>query len=208
MKTQLRFGVTILMLGATLAVAKFNARGQTPLSRPLTSIDREIDGWIGEDDPPPAPRILESLSATSFLSRTYRRGNAAMNVWIAFYANQRAGETMHSPKHCVPGTGWEFIEQQMVSAPTDRGPVAVNDYVLIRPDERMRLRMLYWYQSPRRVVASEYTGKIALIWDALRYGETSGSIVRITLADGAAERAQGIAFAAQLIRRMDRCFSR
>jgi EpsI family protein len=199
-----RFGATVLLLGATVAVAKFHAPLDAGLARPLESIDSRLDGWVGSEDAPPEARILESLAATAFLSRTYRRGDDSMNVWVAFYANQHAGETMHSPKYCVPGTGWEFVEQHAARVQTDRRSVGINDYVLIRPGDRMR--MLYWYQSPKRVVASEYVGKLALMWDAFRYGQTSGSIVRITFADDPAELDHALSFAGAVMAQVDRCF--
>ena len=100
----LRFGVACLLLGSTLVASRIAAiRGSQPLSRPLATIDSRIGDWIGSEDEPLPPNIVESLGATSYLSRTYRRGAQSLNLFVAFYANQRAGESMHSPKHCLPG---------------------------------------------------------------------------------------------------------
>jgi len=199
-----RFGATLLLLGGTVAISYFNGRGDSALARPLESIDSQLDGWFGSDDPPPESGVLNTLAATSFLSRTYRRGDASMNLWVAFYAHQQAGETMHSPKLCLPGSGWELIEQQSARVQARRLSVGINDIVLMRPGDRMR--MLYWYQSPKRVVASEYAGKLALMWDAFRYGQSSGSLVRITFADDPAERDHALSFAGAVMTQVDRCF--
>jgi EpsI family protein len=205
MNDNLRFGATILVLGATVGVAKFNSvRTYESLSAPLSSIGREIGGWVGTDDAPPSERVQQSLAATSFLSRTYRRGTLEMSLWIAYYANQRAGESMHSPKYCLPGAGWELMEQEAANLATREGGVRVNEYVLMRPGDR--LRMLYWYQNRNRVVASEYVGKLALVWDAMRSGQRSGSIVRITLPDDPAGRAEAAMFAAAIMEEVNRCF--
>jgi EpsI family protein len=205
MNQNLRFSATVLAMSATLGVIRFaRDRDQPALGFPISSIDRQVKGWTATDDTPPSAYILKSLGATSFLSRTYRRGAVDMNLWIAYYANQQAGETMHSPKYCLPGTGWELIAQDAARIPVGDESVAVNDYLMIRPGEQMG--MLYWYQSRKRVVASEYAGKLALMWDAIRYGQTSGSIVRITLPEGNAHRAEGLAFAGEIIRQLARCY--
>lgn len=205
MNEHFRFGATMLALAVTFAVTKVNeGRPPRPLALPLSNIASDIEGWVGIDDPPPPEQILKSLNATAFLSRTYRRGGDSMNVWVAYYARQQAGETMHSPKHCVPGSGWEFIAQDAVRLKGSGGGADVNEYVLIRPGERMR--MLYWYQSRQRIVSSEYIGKLALMWDAIRYGQTSGSLVRVTLPDRAGSRDDSLAFAAEVMSQVRRCF--
>ena len=52
--------------------------------------------------------------------------------------------------------------------------------------------VLYWYQANGRVIASEYWGKIFLVWDSLRTGRRDGAIVRFVVpirkgSDGNAE---------------------
>jgi EpsI family protein len=37
----------------------------------------------------------------------------------------------------------------------------------------------YWYQSHGRVVASEYTSKFYMVYDALRLNRTDGAMVRV-----------------------------
>jgi len=66
--------------------------------------------------------------------------------------------------------------------------------------------VLYWYQSKKRIIASEYSGKILLAEDALLQNSTAASIVRIIVPDtsGALEAAAG--FASELIPQVERCF--
>jgi len=201
----MRFGITVVLLSGALAVSGSNGlRKPQPLARPLSDIAVRIGDWMGTDDTPLPDRIVASLAPTSYITRTYRNGAQEMDLFVAHYANQRAGESMHSPKYCMPGGGWEMLDSGKTSVATNRGRVDVNNYVLYRAGDRMR--MLYWYQGPHRVVASEYTAKIYLLWDAARSGQTAGSIVRITTAErpGAFERA--LDFAGHVISEVERCF--
>jgi len=204
MTSTTRFGATCLLLGGTVAMLHMNAkRGFQPLVEPLSSIGTEIDGWTSTEDPPLTDAVRQSLNATSVLSRTYRRGDRSLNLWIAFYADQRAGEVMHSPKHCLPGAGWDMMPQGTVALTAGARSVRINDYLLTGGGNRQR--MLYWYQGRQRVIASEYSGKLFLMWDAMRYGQTSGSIVRVIFADDPASFEDAQAFAQRVILQMGRC---
>ena len=44
-----------------------------------------------------------------------------------------------------------------------------------------RQLVLYWYQSHRRVVASEYWGKVYTVMDAVRYNRTDAALVRLVI---------------------------
>ncbi len=206
MTSSWRYGATCLMLGSTLLASRA-AMERRPgrLAQPLSSIGARIAGWEGADDPPLARRIADSLNATSYLSRTYRRHGGSIGFFVAFYANQRAGESMHSPKYCLPGGGWEMSNAGKATLHTGGRTVAINDYLLLQPGERAR--MLYWYQNKDRVIASEYAGKLYLVLDALRLGRTSGAIVRLTVADDPAAVQEAYRFAGEVIPQVSRCFA-
>ena len=111
---------------------------------------------------------------------------------------------MHSPKHCLPGAGWEIWDYGSAQIPVDGSSVTVNSYSIANAGQRMVV--LYWYQSKGRIIASEYTGKLLLASDALLQNSTAASIVRIIVPDqpGALEAAR--AMASELIPQIRRCF--
>jgi EpsI family protein len=205
MTSSWHFRISFGLLLGTVAVSGLTARRDAqPLAQPLATIADRIGEWVGTDDPPLPDRVTGSLAATSYLSRTYRNGSKEMNLFIAFYANQRAGESMHSPKYCMPGGGWELMDSGNTAVLSNNRRIDVNNYMLYRNGDRMR--MLYWYQGPHRVVASEYKAKLYLLWDAVRTGQTAGSIVRITAPDAPGALEQALGFATKAISQVDRCF--
>jgi EpsI family protein len=148
---------------------------------------------------------LQRLFLTDFVSRVYSQAGKQLDLFIAYYAEQRSGESMHSPKHCLPGSGWEIWQYGSVDVPIRGGrSVTVNKYSIHKGSEREVV--LYWYQSGSRVIASEYLGKFLLMRDAVLDGRTDGSLVRIVLPDRPGAVEQAVAFAAELIPEVQRCY--
>jgi EpsI family protein len=200
----MRFILTVFTLAATLLTARLmDNRQPEVLARSLAAIDFNIDGWIGTDNPPLSDAVLNELLATSYLSRTYRQGDKKVELFIAYYAQQRGGESMHSPKHCLPGSGWEIWDYGTAPISIDGRMVEINKYSIENSGSRMIV--LYWYQSRRRIIASEWQGKLLLVRDALLAGRTGGSLVRLTVPDHPSAVADGLAFSAAIIPRMQRC---
>jgi EpsI family protein len=203
--TLVAFASTIVLLAGTILLSGLTARRiPESLRVPLDEITRQISGWTAVQDLKVEDSTLGVLKATAYLSRTYRKGPSELNLFIAFYAQQRAGETMHSPKHCLPGAGWEIWRQDSAQIPMDGKRVQINQYSIENTGQRML--MFYWYQSKDRIIANEYLGKLLLARDTLMTGHTAGSIVRIILPDTADFRNEGMGFAANVIPQVQRCF--
>jgi EpsI family protein len=201
-----RFVITMLLLSGTLLASVWSERRKADrLALPLQKIDTGILGWHSLQDGQLDPGVLRKLDPTSYLSRRYRKGSTDLDLFIAYYAQQRAGEAMHSPKHCLPGAGWEIWKLGSAIVPVHGGQVRVNKYSIANSGQRML--MFYWYQGKeQRVIASEYMVKLLLLKDSVFTGHTAGSIVRITLPDTPEAAEEGVAFAARLIEQVEHCF--
>ena|ERR1039458_1157563 len=201
----LSFTATVALLVGTIFLGNLTARRvPSPLAVPLDRISPDLAGWTASPDQELPQSTLHALDATSYLSRPYRKGSTELDLFIAFYAQQRAGESMHSPKHCLPGAGWEIWQHDSALVSTRGKQYEVNKYSIQNDGKRML--MFYWYQSKSRIIASEYLGKIMLARDTIVTGRTAGSIVRITLPDTPGASEEGTAFAEHLIPQVQRCF--
>ncbi len=204
MTATLRTALIVALLAATL-LASWSAdhRPPEPLAYPLETIPAPIGDWTGADNPPLSSAVLKELVATGYLSRTYRQGGKSLGLFVAYYAQQRAGENMHSPKNCLPGAGWEMMEHGFIDIPVDGGQVQVNKYLVRNGSERSLV--IYWYQSKRRIIARELQGKLLLVRDAVFENRTGGSLVRLTLSDQAGALDDGVAFASKVIPLVHHC---
>ncbi len=118
-------------------------------------------------------------------------------LYVGFYQSQRTGATYHSPKNCLPGAGWQFMEADFIALTMpDQARIIVNKVLIQKGLEKQVI--LYWYHDRGRVIASEYWAKIYLVWDAMTKNRTDGSLVRISVPvkDGTVQEAfdQSLAF--------------
>jgi EpsI family protein len=124
--------------------------------------------------------VLHMLKVSDYVMRRYV-DLAGQSLWlyVGYWETQRKGAQMHSPKHCLPGGGWEPLEARRVVIPLSGAPgvIEVNRY-LIQKDQYQQL-VLYWYQSHGQVVASEVEAKIQLVKNAIFHNRTDGALIRI-----------------------------
>jgi len=100
------------------------------------------------------------------------------SVYLGFYDSQTQGRTIHSPRNCLPGSGWEALESTTSRLPIDGG-VPVNQYLLQNGD--LRALVLYWYQGRGRVAHDEYMVKWDLFRDAALHQRTDEALARIVV---------------------------
>lgn len=146
---------------------------------PLSALPMRVGQWSGMNVPIPR-RILAATGLDEYVNRLYRdpAGNT-VTLFMDYYESQRTGQTIHSPKNCLPGAGWQpLTSRRLVVKMPGRSPVVMNEYVVARDIDR--LLVLYWYQERGRDIASEYAAKFWLSYDALFRNRTDGGLVRVT----------------------------
>jgi EpsI family protein len=183
--------VLVFCLFATLLV--IHARGdvdRVPQSAPLSQLPGTFGPWTSEDIPI-SPEVLDILGKGDFLNRVYTEGkpeavgqaatpafSRPVQLFIAYFATQRSGQSIHSPQNCLPGSGWSFLSSGVTTFSDQTGKqYRVGDYVISNGREKQEV--LYWYQSHGRSIASDYKAKLLMLTDAIRYGRTDAALVRV-----------------------------
>jgi EpsI family protein len=193
----LRASVTALaLLGGIFATHSFRPTESAGLQQPLSEFPSTIGLSRGEDHPFEKD-VVQAIGADAYINRVYAGSNPPIELYIGYYKDQRSGERIHSPKNCLPGSGWEALHSTQVQIGTMSGvPIVVNGYLVAQGDRRDMV--LYWYQSHGRIIASEYWAKFWLVADALNHRPADGAMIRIwtTAADGEAPaQARAVEFA-------------
>jgi exosortase D (VPLPA-CTERM-specific) len=182
MKTgSFRFAIVALPMLATAIGLQAHANTEIiPAPPRLASLPSQIDGWTGTDEILNED-TLDILGHPDYVMRDFENANPSLpwiNLYVVYFASQKAGDTIHSPDHCLPGAGWIPISREKVHlARPDGSSIPVNRYVVSKLLER-RL-VLYWFQAHGRVVASEWAAKYYLISDSIRMNRSDGGMVRL-----------------------------
>jgi EpsI family protein len=168
--------VTVLLLLQAAGLYSSIRPEVIPNALPLAQVPVDLNGWRSVRDYPMEPEIQEVLQADDTLSRLYVKGNQPLTLFVAAFKSQRTGRAPHSPKNCLPGSGWLPLSQGEISVDVGR-QIPVNRYVISHGEERQLV--LYWYQSRDRVVANEFKAKFWVMYDALRLNRTDTALVRV-----------------------------
>lgn len=172
-----RVGVILVVLLGARLVGGHVVTATAP-ARPFEQFPFELDGWRGFEAPAFDAETLKVLNADAYVNRLYEHAdNGAASLFVAYYGSQEHGEAIHSPKNCLPGSGWAAVEQSRITLAVDGRDVPLNRYVIERRGERQLV--LYWFQGRGRVVASDYLNKAWLFRDALVQRRSDGALARV-----------------------------
>ena len=171
----------VLLVATALFLHARSSNEVVPPREPLASLPHQLGPWMGTDITIPQ-EILDILGAGDFLLRVYREpapSQSYVDLFVAYFPSQRSGDSIHSPKNCLPGAGWSPVESSRVTLSLPgQAPFPANRYVIAKGEDRMLV--LYWYLAHDRAVASEYWAKFYLVTDAMRLNRSDGSLIRVT----------------------------
>jgi exosortase D (VPLPA-CTERM-specific) len=174
--------VVVLVL-ATVGSLIIAQRTETVAQREsLEAFPMQHGDWFGKSIPL-EKQIIETLKFTDYANVNYAIPDDRMpvNFYAAYYASQRKGEAVHSPRSCIPGGGWriESVKRQAVPDVTraDGQALEVNRVIIAKGP--VRQVVYYWFAQRGRNLTNEYLVKWYLFWDGMTRNRTDGALVRL-----------------------------
>jgi EpsI family protein len=144
---------------------------------PLSAFPPNFGNWSMIHEGVVEKETLDVLRADDTLTREYESPEGGVNLFIAYFKTQRTGQSPHSPKNCLPGSGWQPSANDRIYLATGGETIRINRYVVSKGEEESVV--LYWYQSQGRVIADEFAAKFYLIEDSIRKHRSDTSLVRV-----------------------------
>ncbi|MFQ5853040.1 MAG: exosortase C-terminal domain/associated protein EpsI [Candidatus Binatia bacterium] len=172
----------VLLAAAGLFLRSISYGEDIPLRKGFADFPLHLAPWTGKEVGFEA-KIVQALKVDDYMMRQYSDAQRApLGLYVGYYKSMRQGATYHSPKNCLPGSGWYFAKTGTTGLDiSDRqgSAVEINRYVIQKGLEKQLV--LYWYQDRGRILTSEYWAKIYMVLDAVLKNRTDGSLVRITV---------------------------
>lgn len=173
-------GVLLVGIGVLTALNLLDGQRdvELPERRDFLAFPLQIGDWHGKRVPL-EQMYLEELRLTDYLQANYRHSSGQWgNVYVAYYDDQVSGRSVHSPRTCLPGGGWEMQAFSTVELPDDTGELVPVNRVVIGKGIRRQL-VYYWFEQRGEKVASELLVKYLLLKDSLLEARTDGALVRL-----------------------------
>ena len=175
-----RFIVVYVLLGLTGIFIYTHENQSIPVNEPLSKIAKNFGEWTMVKQSRFDPQVLERLKPSDYLYRVYSdtNGNNA-TLYIGYHDGGPESGPIHSPKHCLPGSGWLELseEKQVFETPDKQLPVVQAVY---QNNEQKEL-FVYFFQVKGKILVNEYTLKFAEIINSILYNRRDSAFVRISV---------------------------
>ncbi len=160
-----------------------------PARKAFLNFPLQLGKWQGRNDYL-GQNYLDALKLTDYAIINYAQpeSGSTVNFYSAYYQAQRKGVSVHSPKGCMPGDGWqitEFGQRKFPDIKIDGNALELNRAVIQKGESKQLV--YYWFQQRGRTVTNEYLVKWYLFYDALTMNRTDGALIRLVTSVGNAE---------------------
>lgn len=177
-----------VLIGAALGVHALSHGEAVPLRKHFADFPLRITAWEGRSLSLDM-NVLKALQVDDYMMRQYSSAQGLpVGLYVGYYKSMRQGKSYHSPKNCLPGSGWYFVNTgtTRLDVPGIDGQGITVKRLIVQKGLNKQL-VLYWYQDRGRIIISEYWAKIYMVLDAITKNRTDGTFVRITVPFGQAD---------------------
>jgi EpsI family protein len=167
----------LALLSGVVLVSGIREQYRMPPVAPMSSIPTTINGAGSYEQPVPEEE-KKIAGMSDYTRRVYGKDtlNYDFSLYVGYYDRQVQGKSIHSPKNCLPGGGWETMVNERIPLPGTI-PGTINRVII--GNNGVRGLVYYWYQGRGRVESNEFRVKWDLLRDAALYGRTEEALVRI-----------------------------
>ncbi|MCW8831675.1 MAG: VPLPA-CTERM-specific exosortase XrtD [Gammaproteobacteria bacterium] len=175
--------IIIFMIIVTVSVSMYMLPERVDLipdRKNFYSFPKKFDHWIGNNTKMDQ-KVLDSLNLDDYIMSDYlgNKRQDLVNLYIGYYATQRADKVPHSPKACIPGGGWLITNASEIllnGLHVGDTPLSVNRMVIEKSGSKKLV--YYWLQQRGRVVTNQWAVKLYLLLDSIYKSRTDGALVR------------------------------
>lgn len=194
MSSRMRFSVIYVLFAAAALIIIFHRDSIVPTNRPFNEFPQQVQSWQMTKKEEFSADVLRLLKPTDYLYRHYKNaGGKTVSLYIGYHGGGKDGGEIHSPKNCLPGSGW-------LEMSSNRGKLGkINLVRAIYQNGENRELFLYWFQVRDRSISDEYSLKLAQIVNSALHSRRDASFIRISLPIDS-DISQSVAVGEQFIR--------
>jgi EpsI family protein len=183
-----RFATVCILLTAAALYLNLHKDLDVPMNKSFTMFPQTVSGWHMTQEFPMSEDVQKVLMATDTLTRRYETVDGkSVDLYIGYHGGGKDSGEIHSPKHCLPGSGWFEISTKRRLL--DVSGTKVNLVQAIYQKGGSRQLFLYWFQVQDKTINDEYSLKMAEILNSILYRRRDAAFIRISVPFEADEQA-------------------
>ena len=151
-----------------------------PVNQPLVEIPRRLGSWRMLSQAQFDENTLAVLKPTDYLSRVYiDEAKNRVSFYLGYHGGGPDSGPIHSPKHCLPGSGWQLFSTREKELSLGTEKVSMVQAVYQNVDARELF--LYWFQVRGESITSEYVLKLIEIKNSILYNRRDSAFIRLSV---------------------------
>jgi len=183
------FLVVYLLLAVVVLYMQLHRDLDVPMKKSFSEFPTTVSQWRMTRESSLTPDVQEVLKATDVMIRQYvnPQGERA-ELYIGYHNGGKDSGEIHSPKHCLPGSGWFEASSVRTRVATPAGELNLVKAVYQKGETKQLF--LYWFQVRDRSLSEEYSLKLAEIANSVLYRRRDAAFIRIAIPlEGGSEQA-------------------
>jgi EpsI family protein len=175
-----RFVIVYILLAVTALYINLHADAAVLMNKPFSAFPVQVQGWHLLSEAQFSQSILDVLRPTDYLSRIYGVGDGkGAQLYIGYHSGAKGEGGIHSPKNCLPGSGW--YEASSKRSSLDVGGKKVHLVQAVYQKGESKELFIYWFQVQGKTLSDEYSLKLAEITNSMLHRRKDAAFVRVSV---------------------------
>lgn len=180
MNIRSRFILVLVLVGAMGLYMTMHRDLEVPLSRPFSEFPPSHNGWRMAGQSALSASVLKVLLPSDYLSRRYEAEDGTqVDMYLSYFDGGPGSGGIHSPKHCLPGSGWTELSSQRMTMELGGETVKLVRAIYAMGDNREVI--YYWFAMRGQTLSDEYSLKLAEITGSMFHRRRDQSFIRISV---------------------------
>ena len=155
-------------------------RSKTGIEQPSEyEFPKQFNKWHGEDIHSDNGTWMSVLGASGMVFRSYIKGNASVDLYLAYYTDMNSSDLVHAPTVCYPGQGWQVvsdsIEEFSLGAKTFRAT-----RLIIRKQGHTQI-VYAWWQTRDRILATNSSHRFHQLFSSIMFSSSASVWSRVSI---------------------------
>lgn len=175
-----RYVIVCVLFILSAVYINFHQNISVPVNKPFSSFPTQYLNWKMSDESFMSDQVLSILRPTDYLLRSYINSTGErVTMYVGYHDGSKDSGGIHSPKHCLPGSGWYELSSQK----TRLGlfPESINVVQSVYQKAEDREMFLYWFNVKGKALDNEYSLKLYEIINSALYRRKDAAFIRISV---------------------------